>query len=248
MPAWLPSSLSENHDLAFVGETPRPPAQITPAEARTLLAVRNPTGRPNADVVRYLVGCRKARRIECTQVDFPHYFSAQEAALYVKPFATLTQNGISAWQNPNAKTGMRTALAKLERYLATPLDSDVPTWDWIESHLLPDDTLLTVARDDDFTHGVLQSGVFLAWWRRWLPVISPAAIVMAFPFPWPPATTLSALTRVQEEHRLAIARAVRSGAQSLLDAAVASAYGWPNDLSGDATITELITLHGRRIK
>jgi hypothetical protein len=248
MPAWLPSSLPENHDLAFVGETPWPPAQITPAQTRAILTARNPTGRPNADVVRHLVGCQNARRNEYAQVDFPHYFSAQEAALYLKPSAMLTQKGISTWQNPNAKTGVRTALAKLERYLATPLDSDIPTWDWIESHLLPDDTLLTVARDDDFTHGVLQSRVFLAWWRRWLPIISPAAIVMAFPFPWPPATTLGALTRVQEEHRFDIAHAVRSGAQSLLNAAVASAYGWPNDLSGNATITELIALHRHRVK
>ncbi|MEO6996226.1 MAG: hypothetical protein ABI273_21665 [Lacunisphaera sp.] len=246
MPAWLPSSLSENHELAFVGETPWPPAQTTPAEARTLLAARNPTGRPNADVVRHLVGCQNERRHESIQIDFPHYFSAQEAALYVQPFARLTQSRISAWQNPNANSGMRTALAKRERYLATPFNSDVPTWDWIESHFLPDDTLLAVARDDDFTHGVLQSHAFLIWWRRWLPAISTTEIVRSFPFPWPPATTLSALTRAQEEHRLAIARAVRSGAQASLDAAVVAAYGWPNDLSDDATLAELAALHRQR--
>ncbi len=248
MPAWLPSSLSENPELAFVGETPWPPAQITPNEARAVLAARNPTGRPNADVVRHLVGCQNERRNESIQIDFPHYFSAQEAALYLQPFANLTQNKNSSWQNPNAKTELRTALAKRERYLATPFKSDVPAWDWIESNFLPDDTLLAVARDDDFTHGVLQSSVFLAWWRHWFTSLSTVEIVVSFPFPWPPATTLSALTRVQEEHRLAIARAVRSGAQAALDAAVVSAYGWPNDLSNDATMTELTTLHRRRLK
>ena len=248
MPAWLPSSLSENQELAFVGETPWPPAQITPAEARTILAARNPAGRPNSDVVRHLVGCKNERRNESIQIDFPHYFSAQEAALYVHPFTRLTRTKISPWQNPKAKIGMRTALAKLERYLATPFDSAVPAWDWIESRLLPVDTLLAVARDDDFIHGVLQSRVFPAWWRRWLPALSSAEIVMSFPFPWPPATTLSALTRAQEEHRLAVARAVRSGAQASLDAAVVAAYGWPDELSDDATMAELAALHGRRVK
>ena len=248
MPAWLPSPLSENENLAFAGETPWRPAQITPAEARTILAARNPTGRPNADVVRHLVGCQNERRNEYIQIDFPHHFSAQEAALYVKPFTKLTQNEIGPWQNPNAKIGMRTALAKLERYLTTPFDSTVPAWDWIESQLVPDDTLLVVARDDDLTHGVLQSHSFLIWWRCWLPSLSIVEIVTSFPFPWPPATTLSALSRAQEEHRLAIARAARSGAQASLDAAVIAAYGWPDDLSDDVTMAELAALHRHRIR
>lgn len=248
MSAWLASLLPENENLAFIGETPWTVARITPAETRRLLAARNPTGRPNADVIRQFVGCQKGRRVESTQLDFPHYFSAQEAALYVKPFAKLTRDEGSTWQNPFSKTGLRASLAKLERYLATPLGLDVPSWDWIESHLLPDDTLLAVARDDDFTHGVLQSRAFNAWWLHWQPFIARVEIVQSFPFPWPPATPLSALNRTQEEHRLAIARAVRTGAQASLDAAVVAAYGWPDNLGDDATATNLSALHRRRIK
>jgi hypothetical protein len=246
--AWLPSPLPENENLAFIGETSRTVAYISPTETRHLLAARNPTGRPNADVVRRFVGCQNGHRAESAQIDFPHYFSAQEAALYVKPFAKLTRNKDSTWQNPNAKTGMRASLAKLERYLATPLGLDVPSWDWIESHLLPDDTLLAVARDDDFTHGVLQSRAFIVWWLRWLPFIAPIEIVQSLPFPWPPTTPLSALNRTQEEHRLAIARAARAGAQASLDAAVLAAYEWPDNSGDDAMVTNLTALHRRRIK
>jgi hypothetical protein len=248
VPAWLPSSLSENEHLAFIGETPWPPAQITPTEAHAILASRNPTGRPNADVVRHLLGCQNERRNESIQIDFPHYFNAREAALYTKPFARLTQNKIFPWQNPNAKIEMRAALAKLERYLATPTDLTTPSWDWVEIDLLPDRTLLAVARDDDFTHGVLQSNVFQIWWRQWQPSLPGIEIVASFPFPWPPATTLSALSRAQEEHRLAIARAARSGAQASLDVAIVAAYGWPNEISDDAAMAKLDALHRRRIR
>lgn len=248
MPDGLPSPLPENRDLAFAGETPWSSAQISPSEVRTLLAARNPSGRPNTDVLRHFVGCQNGHRREFVQVDFPHYFNAQEAALYVKPYRKLMQHQVANWQNPNAKTGMRTALAKLERYLATPFNREVPAWDWVESNFLPADTLLAVAREDDFTHGVLQSRAFLLWWKCWLPSLSIAGIVMSFPFPWPPATTLNALTRAQEECRLAIARSIRSEAHSSLDAAVVAAYGWQEHLGNHALITGLTALHRSRVK
>ena len=50
---------------------------------------------------------------------------------------------------------MRTgySLARRTRYLATPLGGE-PEWAWVEPELWPDDSLLVVARDDDFAHGL----------------------------------------------------------------------------------------------
>jgi len=246
VPRSLRQSLPENEGLAFIGETPWPPAQVSTSEAQSLLKARNPTGRPNADVLRQLVGCHAGQLTEQFQVDFPHHFSAQEAALYLKPFEKLSTARTASWLNPNAKPGLRTAVARLERYLATPFAAETPSWDWIDSHLLPDNSLLVIARDDDFTHGVLQSRLFQAWWQHWFALRPTPEIVMSFPFPWPPATLLSALTRTQEEHRLAIARAIRAGTQPSLDAAVTASYSWSDELSHEDAIAELSALHRRR--
>lgn len=250
MPSSRPTLLTENTGLVFIGEKPWPAAQLTARQAKSLEEVQNPTGRPNADVLRYFVGVDSGHIREHAQVDFPSHFTEQESALYIKPFAHLhsakKDRTHSGWLNPNAQTKLRTALARLDRYLATPLAAELPAWNWVDSHQLPDATLLAVTRDDDFTHGLFQSSFFKAWWRHWSSPLSRLEIVQTFPFPWAPATLLSALTRTQEEHRLAIARAARSGEQSSLDPAVAAAYGWPADLSGEEIITHLEMLNRQR--
>jgi len=258
LPEPRPSLLAENIGLAFIGEKPWPPAQLTARQAKSFEAARNPSGRPNSDVIRHLVGFDSGHLQETIQVDFPPHFTEQEAALYLKPFSLLRAEPstvganllatpqITGWLNPHAQPDLRTALARLDRYLATPLAAENPSWDWIDSQRPPDATLLVIARDDDFTHGLLQSRVFAAWWHAWARQLSPTEIVEAFPFPWPPVTLLSALTRTQEEHRLAVARSARTGEQDSLDGAVASAYGWPGDLADEELVANLTTLNRQR--
>ncbi len=272
MPERRPNLLGENTGLAFLGEQPWLSGRLTPQQAKSFEAAQNPSGRPNADVIRHLTGFESGRRTEHIQVDFPSHFTEQEAALYVKPFAHLRPGKSSVeaslpatrdqpspgqarsrnsnlvrqhpwWLNPHAQPDLRTALARLDRYLATPLAAESPSWDWIDSATLPDDTLLAVTCDDDFTHGLLQSRFFTSWSHAWSRQLSPTEIVGTFPFPWPPATLLSALTRAQEEHRLAIARAARAGAQDQLNSAVASAYSWPDDLANEEILTNLTALN-----
>ena len=72
--------------------------------------------------------------------------------------------------------------------------------------------------------------------------------VESFPFPWPPATTLNALTSVQEESRHAIARAVRAGSIEQLNEAVARAYGWPVDLAEDELLEKKIRQRRKELK
>lgn len=237
------SPLPENAGLAFLGEVTWPPAQLTDREAKKLLAAANACGRPNIDVLRGHLAVVDGEPVESCQVDFPAYFTAQEAALYEQPFALL-QKRAGTWVNPHTNPALRRALARVSRWLALPADATAPDWRWIEEELLPDASLLVVARDDDFTHGVLSSRPFALWWTQHGG--QPVFAVESFPFPWPPATPLGALSKTQEEHRHSIVRATRAGNTDALNAAVLTAYGWAADLDDAELLEKLAALNRAR--
>lgn len=147
-----------------------------------------------------------------------------------------------------AAAELRIALAKCDRFLATPAGTGGARWRWVPAPVLPVGALVVVARDDEFLAGVLAS--------RWLEVWRAgrrldAALVRGFPLPWPAATPRGALTRDQEERREAVVRAWRSagtGADELsagsvaaeeLDARVAAVYGWPATIDDGAARARL---------
>ena len=251
MSAASPLPLCENAGLVFLGETAWAPAILTPALAKSLAAARNPTGRPNHDVLRTFVGHDGGRLRQHSQIDFPAHYREQEAALHERPFARLRKNvgaqSGSWWINPHAQPALRHALARLDRFLATPVKADPPAWTWIESEHLPDASLLAVARDDDFTHAVLQSAAFTAWWQAHRRSLPPVQIVESFPFPWPPATSLGSLTKTQQDIRSQAARAAIAGDTGQIDSAVAAAYGWPGNRDEREILQALGELHRLRL-
>lgn len=114
-----PRPLAENAALVFVGEKPWSPAVVTTARAQDIEAARNPTGRPNRDVLRHFIGCKADRPRGHQQIDFPSHFSAPEAALYLKPCQQLRSrlNDPSGawWLNPHANPELRLSLARATR-------------------------------------------------------------------------------------------------------------------------------------
>lgn len=250
MPLPAPRALLENRNLAFVGERVRATAAIPQRLADRMLGTRNPHGKPNADVLRRVVNATQPTRVrEQWMIDFPPGMPEAEAALYEHPFHHLYQTLGTPhgpwWFNPHAHPALRAALARRERFLATPIGAS-PAFRWFDSTLLPDDSLVVVARDDDFMHGVLSSRIFALWWTERHSRRTPTLALDSFPFPWPPATPLHALTREQEEQRLAIAQAARTGNTALIDAAVCAAYGWPADLADSELLTHTQDLHRQR--
>lgn len=239
MPPPAPRALSENAGIFFRGERLPAAARLTPGAADRLLAARNPNGRPNADVVRRSATWTRGRLREHWLVDFPPDMDAQEAALYIAPSKL-------AGRASGLDRDLRNALARRERYLAMPVDGTPARFAWLDSAVLPDDSLLVAARDDDFAHGVLTSAFFAGWWREYHAPREPLHAFASFPWPWPPATLLGRLTRRQEEHRLAIAQAARTGDQERVDAAVAAAYGWPAGLAAEDLLAHLGDLHRTR--
>ncbi len=246
-----PRPLPENAGLAFVGERVALTASIPPKMAERMLGTRNPHGKPNADVLRRLATAADVRRPAIHWlVDFPASMGEREASLYEHPFhhlfRTMRPTRDRWWVNPHADERLRATLAKRERYLATPVGAEPPAWTWFDSAVIPDDTLLAVARDDDFIHGILAARPFALWWRKYHSRRTPTQAVGAYPFPWPPATGLSALTTAQEEHRHNVAKAARGADAETLNAAVAAAYGWPADLEDEAVLKNLGDLNRAR--
>lgn len=251
MPRPAPRPLPENAGLTGVGERVALTAAIPPQMAERMLGTRNPHGKANADVLRQFATAADPHRTAIHWlVDFPAHLGEREASLYEHPFHHLYRTMRPArdrwWVNPHADERLRALLAKLERYLATPVGAEPSAWTWLDSAIIPGDTLLVVTRDDDFAHGILAARPFAVWWREFHSRRRPMLAVSSYPFPWPPGTGLSALTTAQEEQRHAVAKAARSGDAVQLNAAVAAAYGWPADLDDAALLTRLGALNRAR--
>src|ERR1035437_3362670 len=86
---------------------------------------------------------------------------------------------------------MRLAVGGLARFIATPAVSKYRLFVWMDGHTLADHALVVVARDDDYTFGVLHSRVHEAWalaqgtQLETRPRYTPTTTFETFPFPRP---------------------------------------------------------------
>jgi len=124
---------------------------------------------------------------------------------------------------------MRRALAGLSRYIATPLLTKHRLFVWLDSDTLADHQLVAIARDDDYTFGILHSRVHELWalatgtQLETRPRYTPTTTFETFPFPRP-----------TDEQREAIAAAARE--------LVRLRDGWLNPPGLDPTALAVRTL------
>lgn len=118
---------------------------------------------------------------------------------------------------------MRRALAGLRRYIATPRLTKHRLFVWLDASVLPDSQIIVIARDDDYTFGVLHSRVHEGWARRMGTQLreyesgfryTPTTTFETFPFPRP--------TEVQREAIGAAARRLDELRRGWLDPVDAS--------------------------
>jgi hypothetical protein len=282
----LAKPLPENFNTAFMGDTKGGAFDIDEASAKKMLAAGNPDGRSNADVVRPWVNGQDVNQRPRGMwiIDFPLGTSDAEAALYEAPFeyvvshvkpereasrTTITQ----WWLHERPRPEMRTALAGLHRYIGTARLAKHRIFVWLSPKTLPDSQVIVIARDDDFTFGVLHSRSHEVWARRTGTQLreresgfryTPTTTFERFPFP-----------RASDNHRVAIEEAakhlveLRDGwlkarpdrtltqlyneqptwlrhAHDELDRAVLNAYGWPHDIAEEDLLQRLLDLNLER--
>jgi hypothetical protein len=196
--------LLENVGIAFIGDQPTGPFEISRDEAVAMLRSPNPDGRSNADVIRpYLNGADMTGRArESWIIDFGLNRPELDAALYEAPFAHLLRvvkpmrdkSAIASapwWLHWRPRPEMRAAIAGLARYIATPMTAKYRLFLWIDSAVLLDHAAVAIARDDDYTYGVLHSrphelwGLALGTQLETRPRYTPTTAFETFPFPRP---------------------------------------------------------------
>ena len=231
--------LEGNLGLAFMGDTKGGPFDIPDTLAQEMLVSPNPHGKSNRDVVVPWGNGRDItdRSRHMWIIDFEE-MPLEEAALYeapfeyakkwVKPYREKSKSTISSWWlHERPRPALREAISSLSRFIATPRVSKHRLFVWLDKDTLPDSATIAIARDDDYTFGVLHSRFHELWARGMGTQLrevesgfryTPTTCFETFPFPEP-----------GDAQRAAIAAA--AGKLNQLR------EGWPNPT--DATDAEL---------
>lgn len=224
--------LTENGDIAFMGDTKGGAFDITGDVARQMLvAGPNPNGRPNSDVVVPWVNALDITRRprDMFIVDFGVEMTEREASLYEVPFAHVTAavRNIRAankrtsyatrwWLHVEPRPALRKAVTTVLRFLATPTLARHRMFVWLFRPTLPDHQLIAFARDDDYFFGVLHSRVHEVWSLHKASKLrvdfryTHSSTFETFPFPWPLNTPLASLAAEQKRQHAAISAAAKA--------------------------------------
>ena len=198
--------LAENQNCGFVATVKAGSFDLPGDEARALLALPNPNGRPNTDVVRPWANGKDftGRPTDTWIIDFGVGMPEEQAMLYEKPFERVRKLVLSAraasttdtkykrwWLMARPIPAMREALKGKSRFIATPVSGKHRLFVWVDASVLPDHQLVVFAREDDATFGVLHSRFHEVWTLglcTWLgvgndPRYTPTTTFETFPFP-----------------------------------------------------------------
>ena len=195
--------LKENLGIAFMGDTKGGPFDIPDELAQRMLSSPNPHGKSSEEVVQPWVNGRDitGRRRGMWIIDFGD-MSLEQAARYETPFEYVNSNVrpqrekskstiANWWLHERPRPDMRKALQGINRYVATPRVSKHRVFTWMGSETLSDSAIITFARDDDYTFGVLQSRFHELWalamgtQLETRPRYTPTTCFETFPFPRP---------------------------------------------------------------
>jgi type II restriction/modification system DNA methylase subunit YeeA len=256
----LAKKLPQNAGCAYVATVKAGPFDIPGDTARAWLKLPNPNGKSNANVLRpWANGMDMTRRPSDTWiVDFGVDMPEAEAALYEVPFAHVRELVYSQrtattketkykrwWLMARPIPAMRVALAKISRFIATPVLAKHRLFVWMDTHVLADHQLIAVARDDDTTFGILHSRFHELWALRLgtsledRPRYTPSTTFETFPFPEGLTPNIPAATYANDARAQHIAKAAR--------ALVEARDRWLNPPDWTDRVPEVVTGYPDRI-
>ena len=211
--------LAENAGISFQGVTKLGNFEISHEVAQEMLRQYNAHGKPNSDVIKRWINGRDLNQT-CSNmwiIDFGTDMTEAEAALYEAPFQYVVSNVKPQrlknrrryyaeywWLHGERRIEMRKALHGLSRYIGTSLTSQHRMFKYIDKNVLPNNTIIVFARDDDYFFGILQSRDHTLWASAMgtqledRPRYTHTTCFETFPFPHP-----------TDEQREAIAEAAR---------------------------------------
>lgn len=225
------SELEENAGLAFTGVQYNGPFEISHDVASQMLGEPlNVNGRPNSDVIFPVRNAHDlAQRPRGNHIiDFGQDIDRRDAALYEEPWEYAKEHirphreslegerlATRWWIHQRWRPAMREAIRPLDRFIATPLTSKHRFYVWLQPDVVPDATIVAIARDDDYAFGVLHSRIHEIWALAQAPRLgvgndpryTHTQCFNTFPFPWPVNAPESDLSREQQRHHAAISKA-----------------------------------------
>ena len=203
----LARRLSESQSIAFIGDVKGGSFDLDQTTAEKLFRSPNPDGRSNRDVVRPWVNGADltGRRRGMWIVDFPLSATEREAALWEAPFEYVRrvvqperETGKPTiaqwWLHMRPGHSMRASVRQLSRYIATPRVSKHRVFVWLDPETVLDCAAVAIARDDDYTFGIVHSRVHEVWVRAMGTQLrdaesgfryTPTTCFETFPFPDP---------------------------------------------------------------
>ncbi|MFN7864506.1 MAG: class I SAM-dependent DNA methyltransferase, partial [Curvibacter sp.] len=199
-------TLPDTLGASFQGASKKSKFEIDAQLARDWLRQPNPHGHPNSDVLKPWANGFELSRGPQHQwiIDFGNELSEAESALYEQPFAYVAAHVKPErikksepalrdfwWRFGRPRVDMRNAFKPLARFIATVAHSKHRFFVWLPVTTSPDQALITVARADDSTFGILHSRFHELWSLRmgtWLgvgndPRYTPTTCFETFPFP-----------------------------------------------------------------
>lgn len=271
----LPQRLSANQGVCHVGPSPGVKHFILDVdEAQALLA----EDQRNDAVVRPFLTARDiADSPSWTPTRYIIDFGMMEledASRYLAPMAIVRErvkpirdtNRREAyrkywWRLQEPRPKLRTASASMARVLSGPRHGKRWLAVWEDAHVCSGDATVVIARDDDYSFGVMNSLAHSNWAWKWCSTLkadlryTPSTAFDTFPFPPSPSSEvverISEIAQRIDRERVRIAddeqigltaiyNAVEDGAfrhlsdlHRQLDEAVAEAYGWPKSIAHD---------------
>ncbi|OUD13340.1 class I SAM-dependent DNA methyltransferase [Thioflexithrix psekupsensis] len=222
--------LKENIGFDFMGVARVGDFDIAGDLAREWLKLpKNPNGKPNSDVLKPLTNAKSItdRALDKWVIDFVD-MTEREAALYeapfeyiferVKPFREKNKRKVYKelwWIHAESRPAMRKAYKSISRYIATPRTAKYRLFVWLSTSILPDTAVISIAKDDDVTFGILHSRFHEIWSLRMgtsledRPRYTHTTTFETFPFPEGLTPNIPANEYANNPHAQAIAEAAR---------------------------------------